>query len=164
MNSRVGPVLCLQLHPMEEPILIHLNSENVIPFLENYDQERVLFLADSTTPEYDSFERSFIEAMKIQRADVLFAVLNEDVDEFLLVLDELKLAKEDLPAVCYMGIGEDLHVCPLVESSIGYIEWVLRSLIDGESDESGNETGDSMENDDEIETALEEILEEQDDD
>ncbi|VDL82542.1 unnamed protein product [Nippostrongylus brasiliensis] len=139
------------LHPSGEPILIHLNSENVIPFLENYDQERVLFLADSTAPEYDSFERSFIEAMKIQRADVLFAVLNEDVDEFLLVLDELKLAKEDLPAVCYMGIGEDLHVCPLVESSIGYIEWVLRSLIDGESDESGNETGDSMENDDEIE-------------
>lgn len=60
------------------------------------------------------------------------------MDEYSLVLDELKLKKENLPAICYMGVGEDLNVLPLSDSNVGYIESVLRTLLEGDSADSGD--------------------------
>ncbi|KAK5972079.1 hypothetical protein GCK32_006735 [Trichostrongylus colubriformis] len=121
----------------EEPNLITLDSENVIAFLEDYDDERVLLLTKADNPDDAEFEKNFRKAMKTQRTDVIFAVLSSDVDECPLVLEELKLKKENLPALCYMGIGKDLNVCRLSDSSVGYLEHMLRSLLESdESDES----------------------------
>ncbi|KAK6059005.1 hypothetical protein COOONC_03398 [Cooperia oncophora] len=124
----------------KKPKLYTLDSENVIAFLEDYDQERVLLLTKSWTEDSAEFERNFRKAMKSQRSDVIFAMLNSDVDEYSLVLDELQLEKEHLPALCYMGIGEDLQVCPLSDSSVGYIESVLRSLLESESEDESDES------------------------
>uniref|UniRef100_A0A8L8KSW8 Kinetochore protein SPC25 n=1 Tax=Heligmosomoides polygyrus TaxID=6339 RepID=A0A8L8KSW8_HELPZ len=49
------------------PTLIRLDSENVIAFLEDYDHERVLLLAETGTPENAEFENFFVKAMKSQR-------------------------------------------------------------------------------------------------
>ncbi|KAK6059004.1 hypothetical protein COOONC_03397 [Cooperia oncophora] len=118
----------------EEPKLYTLDSENVIAFLEDYDRERVLLLTKSCTEDGTEFERNFRKAMKSQRSDVIFAMLNSDVDEHSLVLDELHLEERALYRPCVTW------VCPLSDSSVGYIESVLRSLLESESEEESDES------------------------
>ncbi|KAK6758458.1 hypothetical protein RB195_015961 [Necator americanus] len=122
---------------MTEPTIIRLQSESLISFLEDYDRERVLVMVDTKSPKYAQFKENLYVAMKNQRPGVEFAILDADVDEHGMVLDELDLTKDDLPALCYMSRGEDLNVCKLKESSILYLSTVLYDLL--ELDSSSNE-------------------------
>ncbi|EYC29067.1 hypothetical protein Y032_0007g3570 [Ancylostoma ceylanicum] len=129
---------------MEEDSLCRLDSENLISFLEDYDRERVLIMADTGAKDFEQFEANFCQAIRGQRvsavtslfspfAGVDFALLEADADEYELILEELNLTKNDLPALCYMNSGEDLNVCRLTDNSVEYFEKVLSELLDSYS-------------------------------
>ncbi|KAL6743981.1 hypothetical protein Aduo_016961 [Ancylostoma duodenale] len=118
---------------MEDDSLCRLDSENVISFLEDYDRERVLIMADTGSIDFEQFETNFCQAIKGQRPEVDFALLEVDADEYDLILEELNLTRKDLPALCYMSSGEDLNVCRLTQNSVEYFEKVLSELLDSHS-------------------------------